>query len=55
MHVWSSKTDDPEEFLFQVDQHELYKSVAASGETYFPPKFEADSMFTHDKDFQSFS
>ena len=28
-------------------QRELYKSVAASGEVYSCPKFEADGMFTH--------
>ena len=33
-----------------MGQRELYKSVAASGEAYLPPTFEADSMFTHDTD-----
>ena len=47
VHFQSSDTDDPEEVLFHMDQHELYESVAASGEAYFPPTFEADGMFTH--------
>ena len=47
MNVQSSDNHDPEEVLFHVDQRELYKSVAASGEAYFPPTFEADGMFTH--------
>ena len=44
----SSDTNDPEEIIFHMAQHELYKSVAASGEAYFRPTFEADGMFTHD-------
>ena len=28
-------------------QRELYKSVAASGEAYYHPTFEAGGMFTH--------
>ena len=47
VHVQSYDTDDPEEVLFHMAKLELYKSVAASGEAYFPPKFETDSMFTH--------
>ena len=47
MHVQSSDTDDLEEVLFHMAQRELYKSVAASGEAYSPPTFEADSMFAH--------
>ena len=45
--VRSSDTDDPEEVIFHEAQRELYESVAASGEAYFPPIFEADGMFTH--------
>ena len=45
--VQSSDTNDPEEVLFQMAQRELYKSVAASGESYIPPTFEADGMVTH--------
>ena len=36
VHVQSYDTDDPEEVLFHMAQLELYKSVAASGEAYFP-------------------
>ena len=43
----SSDNNDPEEVLSYVAQRELYESVAASGEAYFPPTFEADGMFTH--------
>ena len=28
-------------------QHELYESVAASGEAFSPPTFKSDGMFTH--------
>ena len=45
--MYSSDTNDPEEVLFHMDQREVYESIAASGEAYFPPTFEADGMFTH--------
>ena len=45
--VQSSDTDDSEEVLFHMAQRELYESVVAKGEAYFPPTFEADGMFTH--------
>ena len=45
--VQSSDTDDPEEVLFHMAQREHYKSLSAPSEAYFPPKFEAESMFTH--------
>ena len=44
----SSDTDDPEEVLFHMAQRELYETVAASSEVYFPPTFESDGMLTHD-------
>ena len=47
MPVQSSNTDDPKEVLFHMAQIELYKIVAASGEAYLPPTFEADGIFTH--------
>ena len=45
--VQSSDTDDPEEVLFHMAQHELYESVGASGEAYSPPTFEADGISAH--------
>ena len=45
--VQKSDTNDPEEVLFHMAQHEVYESVAASGEAYLPPTFEANGMFTH--------
>ena len=45
--VQSYDTDDPEEALFHIAHRELYKRIAESGEAYFYPTFEADSMFTH--------
>ena len=47
VHVQSSDTNDTEKVLFHVAQREVHKSVAASGEAYFPPSFESDGMFTH--------
>ena len=47
MPVQSSDTDDSEEDIFHMSLHELYKVVAASGEVYLTPTFEADGMFTH--------
>ena len=37
--VQSSDTNDPEEVIFCMARRELYESVAASGEAYFPHIF----------------
>ena len=47
MPVQSSDTNDPEEVIFHMAQRELCESVAASGEVYFPPIFDACDVFTH--------
>ena len=47
VHVQSSDNDNPEEVIFCMAQRVLCESVAASGEAYFLPTFEAGGMFTH--------
>ena len=50
MNVQSSDTDDTGDVLFYMSQCELYKSVAASGEAYLLPTYEAASIFIHATD-----
>ena len=47
VYLQSSDTDDPEEVLIHMAQHERYISEAESGEAYFPPTFGNDDIFTH--------